>query len=149
MRESISQRERESEQNTNPQALLYLCDYLAKPTMAHGGYSKRKVKPKPKSVSLKNLIRYQSTACSGKYFSLADQWPWRREGADLLQHGVAELAEPSFQTSSRRSVRSLALSLSLSLSLRMVIGKWATEQAAGEGLKLRFKKIIIELIYLG
>jgi hypothetical protein len=34
----------------------------------------------------------------------------------------------------------------------MVIGKWATGQAAGEGLKLRFKKIIIiikELIYLG
>jgi hypothetical protein len=35
----------------------------------------------------------------------------------------------------------------------MVIGKWATGQAAGEGLKLGFKKIIIiiiiELIYLG
>jgi hypothetical protein len=38
----------------------------------------------------------------------------------------------------------------------MVIGKWATEQAVGEGLKLGFKIIIIiiiiiiiELIYLG
>ena len=58
---TLSQREkrrdRETERNTNPRALLYLCDYLAKPTMAHGGYSKRKVKPKPKSVSLKNQIR--------------------------------------------------------------------------------------------
>jgi hypothetical protein len=37
----------------------------------------------------------------------------------------------------------------LSLFL-MVIGKWAMGQAAGEGLKLGFKKIIIiiELIYL-
>ena len=82
VRESKGERERESEQNTNPRALLYLCDYLAKPTMAHGGYSKRKVKPKPKSVSLKNRIRYQSTACSGRYFSLADQWPWIGGGGD-------------------------------------------------------------------
>ena len=149
MRESVSQRERERERererakyqsSSSPLSL----DYLAKPTMAHGGYSKRRVKPKPKSVSLKNRIWYQSTACLERYFSLADQWPWRREGADLLQHGVAELAELSFQTSSRRSVHSLSLSL-----CRIVIGKWATEQAAGKELKLRFKKIIIELIYLG
>ena len=72
---TLSQREkrrdRETERNTNPRALLYLCDYLAKPTMAHGGYNKRRVKPaarrskglgikkkpKPKSISLKNQIR--------------------------------------------------------------------------------------------
>jgi hypothetical protein len=66
----------------------------------------------------------------------ADRWPWRREGADLLQHGprssrAGGAAVPDFQ-SLFRSVRSL--------SLRMVIGKWATGQVAGEGLKLGFKK---------
>ena len=52
-------------------------------------------------------------------------------------HEVAELAELPIQTSSRCSVLSLSLSLSL---FRMVIGKWAMGQAAGEGLKLGFKK---------
>ena len=70
MRE-VSQRERERGRNTCPRALLYLYDYLAKPTMAHGGYNKCRVKPvarrskglgikkkpKPKSISLKNQIR--------------------------------------------------------------------------------------------
>uniref|UniRef100_A0A2N9GGN5 Uncharacterized protein n=1 Tax=Fagus sylvatica TaxID=28930 RepID=A0A2N9GGN5_FAGSY len=37
-----------------------------------------------------------------------DRWPWRREGDDLLQHGVAEPF---------RNFRSLSLSL-----FRMVIG---------------------------
>ena len=59
-------------------------------------------------------------------------------------------AVPDFQSPFGRSVVVIELAdlFQLSLSLFwMVISKWATGQAAGEGLKLGFKIIIIELIY--
>ena len=41
--------------------------------------------------------KYQSKQSSGsgpgvKHSVAVDRWPWRQEGADLLQHRVAELA---------------------------------------------------------
>ena len=121
-------RERVRERNTCPRVLLYLCDYLAKPTMAHGGYNKRRVKPaarrskglgikkkpKPKSISLKNQIRsidrmLKKVLLISRSVVVETRGSW---SASTRSSWAGGAAIPDFQS----PFCSLSLSLSLSLS---------------------------------
>ena len=119
MRESVSQRERERKRESKiPILKLSSISRLFSETN-HGprwlqqaqGQAQAQVclAQEPDLISIDCMLRKVLLISRSV---AVDRWPWRQEGADLLQHGVAELAELRFQTSSRRSVRSLSLSLS-------------------------------------